>query len=695
MAITSTGLGSGLDIEGLISKLVSAERDPITKKIQSQGTAITNKVSALGTVSAALSAFQSAARALEGSSQYVKPLANSTDSASITASASSAAQLGNHTLSVSQLAQNQRLKTNVFSSANDVIGTGKLIIDFGKITKLDGSAATPDANGYYDDTDIKFSNNTGKDSLTITIDSQHNTLSGVRDAINAAGGPVSASIINDGGGFRLVLSSTESGESNSMRITVSDDISGSTDLTGLSQLAYDVTRPKATNPAAPYGQNMSQVQAAANANFTVDGIAVTSESNTATSVVAGMTFNLLKTTTSPVTISVTRDASAAGKGLESFVKTYNELRKTIKDTSYFDAATKSVGALQGESVIRTIESQLRTLINGSAPAGTFTRLSDVGISFDKTGNMLYDSSKFNSAVSKDAASVAALFGSYGVASDSQVSYFSGGSSTKAGKYAINITQVATQGKLVAGAAAAATTNIDLTSTDNTLALTIDGVSSGTITLNAANYASANDLALEIQSKINGNSVFKGAGIGVTVSFDSGTGKFNLTSNKFGANSTVAISTISGDLQTALGLSTADTGTAGLNVAGSIGNVQATGDGQFLTGTGAATGLRIQITGGNAGERGTVSFSRGFAVQIGDAISSMQTTTGALTTRQNSLNKSLDDLTNQLDKLSTRMTELEKRYRAQFTALDVTISRLQNTSSFLTQQLSALSASTGN
>ncbi|WP_269531994.1 flagellar filament capping protein FliD [Chitinimonas sp. BJYL2] len=689
MAITSTGLGSGLDIEGLLSKLISAERDPVANKIKAQGTTITNKVSALGSISGALSAFQSATRTLESSSQYIKPAASSSDASSITANASSAALLGSHTLSVSQLAQNQRLKTGVFSSADAVIGTGKLIIDFGKITKLDGSTATPDSNGYYDETDIKFTTNSSKDSLSITIDSQHNTLTGIRDAINATGAPITASVVNDGGGFRLVLSSTDTGVSNSLRITVSDDSGGSTDLTGLSQLAYDVTRPKATNALPPYGQNLSEVQSAKNATFTVDGIGVSSESNNASSVISGVTFNLLKTTTSPVTISVARDASTASKGLDSFVKAYNELRKVIKDTTYYDASTRSAGPLQGETVIRTIEAQLRNLINGTTASGTFKRLSDVGISFDKAGTMLYDSTKFSAAIGKDAASVAALFGSYGVASDSQVSYFSTATGTKAGNYAINITQMATQGQLIAGAAAASPTNIDLTSTTNTLSVTVNGVTSGTVTLNAANYATAGELALELQSKINGDSILKASGVGVTVAFDSGTGTFSLTSNRYGSSSTIALNSISSDLTTALGLSTSDPATTGLNIAGSIGNSTATGDGQFLTGAGDAAGLKIQVTGGSAGNRGTLSFSRGFAVQINDAISSMQTTNGALSSRQNALNRTLEDLTKQLDKLSTRMTDLEKRYRAQFTALDVTISSLRNTSNYLSQQLANL------
>ncbi|HEY9102734.1 flagellar filament capping protein FliD [Chitinimonas sp.] len=684
MAITSTGLGSGLDVEGLVSKLVAAERDPVTKQIQTKGSAITAKVSALGQVSGALAAFQAAARSLETTSQYLTPVVSSSDSASISATASSAAKIQNHVISVSQLAQNQRLTTGSFATTDTVVGSGKLVIDFGKITKLDGTPATPNASGIYDNTDAKFTTNSTKGSVSITIDSQHNTLAGIQDAINASGAPVTASIVNDGSGYRLVLSSTDSGESNSMRITVSDDAGGSTDTTGLSQLAYDVTR------AAGAGQNISQVQAGQSAKLNVDGIAVTTETNTPSNILSGITLNLLKTTTSPVNLSLGRDATSAAKGISAFAKAYNDLQKTLSDVSYYDAKTKSAGALQGESVIRTIQSQVRSVLNGVVPGGTFDSLNDVGISFEKdTGNMLFNQGVFSSAIQKDAASVASLFGSYGSATDNQVSYVSSGSGTKPGKYAISITQAATHGALTAGAAASSTTNIDLTATTNTLSFKIDGTNSGTITLAANNYATGGDLALELQSKINGDAALKAAGVSVSVSFDNTSGKFSITSNRYGSTSSVAVNTISSDLNTALGLSTSDAGVAGQDVAGTIGNAVATGSGQYLTGVGDAQGLKLLIDGSSAGSRGTVTYNRGFAMQLDDAISTLTAKTGALTGRQDSLNNSLDDLTKQLDKLSTRMDDLEKRYRAQFTALDVTISSLRNTSSFLSQQLAAL------
>ncbi|MGQ5522543.1 flagellar filament capping protein FliD [Chitinimonas sp. PSY-7] len=682
MAITSTGLGSGLKIEELVTQLVAAERDPAQKQLTAKATAATAKLTALGMVRGALSSFQSSVQALESASRFITPVTTSSDSTSVSATAAASTPLGSHAISVSQLAQNQRIKSEVFSSVDTVVGTGKLIIDFGTIADATtGNPTTPNGSGIY--SNAKFTTNTKQSTATITIDSQHNTLSGIREAINSAHAGVTASIINDGSGFRLVLSSDATGESNSMRITVVDPDLSSTDTNGLSKLAYDVTRASAS------GQNLAEVQSGKSAKLKVDGVDITSESNTPSDILTGISLNLQKVTTSPVTITIGRDPTNTSKLMETFVNAYNELNKTISDVSYYDKATGKSGALQGETVVRSLQYALRGAMNGQLAGGTFTRMSDVGIGFTKDGTMTYDSSKFNAAVTKDAASVAALFGSYGVATDTQLSYVSSTGATKPGKYAVSVSQMAAQGFLTAGAAVPAATNINLTATTNTLTVTVDGATSGTITLNAANYATTADLAVELQAKINGDPTLKAAGAGVAVSFDAGTQKFTLTSNRYGSTSTVAISSISSDLNTALGFATSNTGTAGLDIVGSIGGNAATGSGQYLTGSGAAVGLKVLVSGGAAGARGTVSYNRGFAYQLDDVITAQTSANGVIAGRTNTLNSAIDGLNTQFTKLTSRMDELEKRYRAQFTQLDITISKLQSTGTFLTQQLSAL------
>jgi flagellar hook-associated protein 2 len=683
--ITSTGLGSGLDIEGLVSKLVAAERDPVAADLKKKNTKITNKISALGKVSAALSVFQTAARALESTGQYVTPSASSSDTASLTASASTAAQLTTHTIAINQLAQSQRISSSRYATADAVVGTGSLTIRFGRLTQLDGTTlATADGNGNYNPATTLFNVNASKNAVTINIGAQNNTLSGIRDAINASGAPVTASILNDGTGFRLVLTSNDTGESNALQITASDSDGNNTDATGLSALSYDVTR------ASGAGQNMSELQAAANARLTVDGLQVTSQSNTASNILTGLTLNLQKTTSSPVTLTVGRDAASASKALDAFAKAYNDLRKTIREVSFYDASTKTAGPLQGETVVRGLEAQLRSVLTSSVSTSSFSRLTDIGISFDKNGLMTYDSSKFTAAMSRDAASVAALMGSYGVSSDSQLSFLSATSALQPGRYAVNVTQAATQGSLRAGTGV--TGSIDLTGGTNTFALTVDGVSSGTITLTSRVYNTSAELAQELQTRINGDSALAAAGASVHVAFDDVTGKLQIVSNRYGSRSNVSLNVIDPGLSTALGLSGSNTITAGLDVAGTIAGFAATGDGQKLTGNGPASGLTVQVSGTATGDRGVITFSRGLAVQLTDTISSMLSSKGIITGRQNALADSIGDLTKQAERLDVRMKSLEQRYRTQFTNLDKTVSMLRNTSSYLQQQLASLTAS---
>ncbi len=129
----------------------------------------------------------------------------------------------------------------------------------------------------------------------------------------------------------------------------------------------------------------------------------------------------------------------------------------------------------------------------------------------------------------------------------------------------------------------------------------------------------------------------------------------------------------------------------MNTAGTINGAAATGTGQHLTGaTGSVTeGLKIQIMGGATGARGTLNFSRGYAYQLDTLASSFLNSTGPITGRTDGINKTIKDIGNQRDALNRRLVDVETRYRAQFTALDTMISSMNNTSSFLTQQLANL------
>jgi flagellar hook-associated protein 2 len=224
------------------------------------------------------------------------------------------------------------------------------------------------------------------------------------------------------------------------------------------------------------------------------------------------------------------------------------------------------------------------------------------------------------------------------------------------------------------------------STNNELTVTLDGVTAS-VSLVAGTYTK-DQIAAQVQSAINGASAFSSAGIAVSVTID-GSGRMNITSNKYGSESKVGITGTA--VSNLLGTATA---TAGIDVAGTIGGVAATGSGQFLSGANgsAAAGLKLQITGGAENvSRGTVSFSHGHAFNLNKLVEGLLGDKGLLTGRTDGIKNSIKDLGKQNETMNARLADIEKRYRAQFTALDVTISKMTSTSTYLAQQLAQLNS----
>lgn len=668
-SVTSLGTGSGLDLEGIVTKLMTAESQPLTK-FNTQESKLQTKISAFGSMKSALSEFQSSVQTLTSTSQFQKATTSVSDTDYASLSATGSATVGSYSLEVSQLAQAHKLKSGTaFTNTSDVVGTGTLSIQFG--TYSSGA----------------FTVNSDKAAATITIDSTNNTLAGVRDAINNAGASVKATIINDGTGNRLVLTSSDTGEVNSMRITTTDSDGNNTNTSGLSQLAYDAS----TGGTA----NMSQVQVAKNALFTLDGLSISKASNTVTDVISGATLKLLKKTATdaPISMSISRDTASVTTAVQSFVKAYNTLNTALTDLGHstYDASTKTtdVGALQGDSTLRTIQAQLRSVMNGVlAGGGEYSRLSQVGISFDKNGTMSLDSSKLTSALTTNSDDVASLFTSYGVPTDSGITYTNGGSNTQAGNYVVNVTQLATKGVLN-GSAITAPITID--ANNDTLKLKINGVQSGLITLSTGSYTGAN-LAAELQTKINGDSALKTGGAAVSVTWNSTLNRLEVSSAKYGSSSTVEITSEDTNVASSMGLAVG-TGTAGVDVAGTIGGFAATGEGQVLTSTeGTASGLKLTVGGTATGYRGTIAFNRGFAYQLDTLLTSVLSEKGAIATKITGLNADVTDVGKRRTSFSERLTMIEARYRKQFTALDTQIAAMKQTSTSLTSLLASLPSS---
>ena len=388
MAITSSTT-TALDVPSLVSQLMAVERRPIDK-LNTQISSYQAKISSYGTLSSLVSSFQTASSGLTASLQ--KLTATPSDAGALSATAASTAVPGTYSVSVSQLAQSQNLITAGQTSTATAIGTGTattITFDFGTIS---GGTLT---NGVY--SGAAFTSN-GSGTKSVTIDGTNNTLAGIRDAINAAGMGITATIVNDGSGtpYHLALTSTSSGASNSLKITTSGG-----DAAIDSLLAYD--------PAGV--QNLTQTQAAQNAALTVNGIAITSASNTVSGAIQDVTLTLKNTTATPTSLVVERDTTAMNTAAASFVDAYNALASQIKSRYAFGDSTKAAGSLAGDGTLRLMQDQLRGIFNTPASGGTLTSLAQVGIAFQKAGSLQLDSSKLDSAMSANFSDVANLISS--------------------------------------------------------------------------------------------------------------------------------------------------------------------------------------------------------------------------------------------------------------------------------------------
>lgn len=657
---TSALSTSGLDVNGLVTQLMTVEQQPITK-LATKTASYQAKLTAFGTIQGAMYSFQSAISSLSNASTFQAVTATASDTTVASATALTSAVPGSYTLEVSSLAQAQKLVASGQTGVGAPIGTGTattLTFDFGTI-------AGTLTNGQYA-AGATFTS-AGAGVKTVTIDSSNNSLQGIRDAINAAHIGVAASIINDGSSspYRLVLASN-SGAANSMKISASGDATVS------ALLANDPT-------AGPAGQNLSESVSGQNATLKVNGISVSKNSNTISDVIPGVTLNLSKTTTAPITLTVAQDTAGITKSVNDFVTAFNALNKTLKDVSSYDPAAKKGAVLQGDATVRNLQAKLRGVLN-TPGAGSLTSLSQIGVTFQRDGSLAVDSAKLNSVMQSNFKGIAGVFASTGSATDSLVTYNSTTAATKPGNYALNVTQIATQGNetgvappsLVIGAG-----------TNDTLILNVNGLNA-TITLTPKTYASAQELATEIQSKINSNTALSGAGISVSATVNAG--RISVTSNSYGNTSSV-VATGGNGLANIFG---AAISTTGVNATGSINGVAAIGSGQLLTAVGGdAQGLSVNVNGGSLGDRGTISYTQGYAFLLKQLTTSVLASNGSISASTTELNNSIKSIADRTAVLQQRLVVTEARYRAQFTKLDQMLSSMNTTSTFLTQQLTKL------
>ncbi len=674
--ITASGIGSGLDIEGLVSQLVAAERAPTENRLNRRSEQVGAELSAFGTFTGALSTLQDSLASLNTLSSFGQRLGTSSNPDIVDLSANGSAVNGNYEVGVQQLARAHSLASGSYASPTETVGTGTLTLRFGT-TDYTGPEPGPESyNGF-------TLNASGRPGTTISIDGSNNSLQGVRDAINDADIGVSASIVNDGSGYRLLLSSESSGEDNSIQVSVTDTGDGNdTDAVGLSAFAFNGT-----------ATNLSQTVAAQDALFSVNGLPISSAENTARGVIDGVDITLKGLTqATPVTLSVNEDTAGVKATIQSFVDGFNAFQQATRGLTAYDAASNTAGALQGDSSVRAISAQLRQVIGGvvAGSSGALSSLSQLGITTARDGSLEVDETALDAALAGNFDEVISVFAAVGTPSNSGINYLGATDATRVGNYAVEISQLATRGQYTGGAVALPGGVATIDADNDEFSIRVDGIDSASIVLGQGSYSSGDALALEVQSKINSDAALLAAGVRVSVSFVAGS--LAVTSERYGSASSVELTATDTNSAADLGF-TVGAGSQGVDVAGSIGGVAALGAGRVLTGAAGsdAEGLRLQVDGGGTGPRGTLDFTRGVADQLNTLIAGFLEADGLLDLRTDGLRSQNDRIDEQRARLDLRMESLEAAFRARFNALDTLLAQLQSTSNFLTEQLSTLPA----
>jgi flagellar hook-associated protein 2 len=369
--LSSPGLGSGLDINGLVTQLVAAEKQAPQAQITRAQSSTVTTISALGQLKGALGTFNTALDSLKTLDAFTGRTSTSDDPTIFTAAATADAASGSYDIEVLQVASAHQIKSKEFATgAGQVVGTGTLTIT------------------------------TGTSTFQVAIETSQKTLAGIRDAINQATGNtdyVRATIINATDGAHLVLSGTASGAANGITVAQSGGDGG------LADLVY--------NPSLE--TNYTEGRPAQDSIVSVAGFARHSATSVVTDVIDGVTLNLLKGDEGEIhTLTIATDKTSVTARIKTFVDQYNAMEKTLAGLRSYEPTTKKAGPLLGDALLRGIESDIRnklTDVNGGSTV--YRTLASIGITTQKDGTLTLDSAKFSTALESNYDEVAKLFGS--------------------------------------------------------------------------------------------------------------------------------------------------------------------------------------------------------------------------------------------------------------------------------------------
>ncbi|MGE0311022.1 MAG: flagellar filament capping protein FliD [Lautropia sp.] len=352
--------GGAIDVNAIVTSLMEVESAPLTK-FKTQISGIDTKISAWGKLQSAMSSLRDASKALVQTDTWKAVTAASADDTVIKATGGAGAAPGKYSITVQKLAQSQSVATAGFASGDTIVGGGMLNIRMGSVDAA-GTTFTADA---------------ARPEVAINIP-PNATLADIRAAINGAGTGVSASILDDGTGKRLVLTSRDSGRNQAFEIGVTDSDGNDADAQGLSALAMSAT-------AASGANGTQRTQLASNAELTVNGLAVSAGSNRLDSVIEGLTLDVRKVSATPIEVAITTDQEALKTKVDAFVTEYNALAGLLNEQTKYDAGSKTAGTLQGNSIAVGIRAQMRQLLSATLPGTTGATAAASGAGAGSTG----------------------------------------------------------------------------------------------------------------------------------------------------------------------------------------------------------------------------------------------------------------------------------------------------------------------
>ena len=631
------GLSSGIKSNDIIDAFIKADRAS-TVVVEQRKATIQSRLDAVKSFNTRLLSHQLDLSALGRQGLYASRSATSSSSSILTATATSAAATGAYQFEVKKLAKVSQVASLPQSSSSTQLGAGTIDIRLG----------------------------TGG-VTSIAIEEGSSSLSGIAQAINAKGIGVTASVVNDVDGPRVLLTAAETGDND-----IKADSSGFSTTLFRSSPGSDPT-PLPTNKIVQDGED-----AQINIGTGSGAIQVKQSGNTFRDIAQGITLTAVSE--GIATITVAADTKGISDAVKTFVDGYNGLVQYMKDNASFDPSTKKSGILFAESDVRTRFNAITQALLQSVPnrPQSLSTLGAIGITIDRaTGKLSIDQGMLDGKLASDPIGVGKLFTNSAVSSDAGIQFglLSDKTVVKA-SFTVAVTQPARQPLI------ASTTDLgvltEITAANRNLTISVGG-RDYQVSLAAGTY-DPQALAKHLQTALDQAVTSLPDKVKVTLAGS----RLNLTGSSYGLASTLQVSgTAAATLQFGIGKF------YGQDVSGTINGVAAAGTGQVLSGAvgSDAEGLRLTVTSTAPIASATVSVSKGLAQQAGERIKAMTDgTNGILIQKQDSLEKTVATLTKSITAADERLAIRRKRYQAQFLAMEKSINASNSLSSYVTSQI---------